>query len=96
MHYPKKDDLQEDIEEKEVRQDLEKLTVEDFIGTLLDTIDKDTTVDMIEQNLTSAIRTIQDYKTDRVKEILWMKSSWDFKEEQEKKTGKSVNVKVKT
>ena len=89
-------DFQGYLEEKRVRQDLEKLTVEDFIGTLLDTIDKDTTVDMIEQNLISAVRTIQDYKTDRVKEILWIKSSWDFKKEQERKQKTSKTVEVKT
>ena len=44
-------DFQEYLAEKRVRQDLEKLTVEDFIDNLLDTIDKDTTVDMIEQNI---------------------------------------------
>lgn len=52
------DDFQECLNEKRIRQDIENLTVEEFISALLDTIDKDTTVDMIEDNLLRAIRMI--------------------------------------
>ena len=72
------EEFQELLYEKKIRQDLEELTVEDFILGMLDTIDKDTTVDMVEQNLLSAITQIQQYKTDRIKEILFLKHSWDF------------------
>ena len=102
MHYStfdisedmREEDFQEYLNEKQIRQDLENLTVEDFIATLLDTIDKDTTVDMIESNLINAVRTIQDYKSDRIREILSMKHSWDYIKERKKKT--SLKTEVKT
>jgi len=75
------DDFQEYIDEKRIRQDLEKLTVKQFISTLLNTIDKDTTVDMIEKNLLDAHMVLQDYETDRIIRILFMKHSWDFDSE---------------
>jgi len=81
----KEDDFQEYLNEKRIRQDLENLTVEDFIGSLLDTIDRDTTVDMIEDNLLRAVRIIQEYKTDRIMEILFMKLSCEFIEEQKRR-----------
>lgn len=93
------DDFQECLNEKRIRQDIENLTVEEFISALLDTIDKDTTVDMIEDNLLRAIRMIQDYKTNRIERILFMKRSWDFIEDQKREDQRKKNeteIKVKS
>lgn len=82
--------------ELKVRQDMETLDVEDVLNVFLDTIDKDMTMDMMESNLIGAVRTIQDYKTERIKRLLGLKYSWDFKEGQERqqKNKESVEVEV--
>ena len=73
---------EEYIHEMKIRQDLENLDVKDVLDVFLDMIDKDMTMDMMESNLISAIRTLQEYKTERIERMFWLKTSWDFKEEQ--------------
>jgi len=83
-----KEDIQEYLEEKRIRQDLENLTVKQFISTLLNTINQDTTVDMIEKNLLDAHMILQDYETDRIIRILFMKHSYTFQQEKKLKQEK--------
>jgi len=93
MHYStfdmskdmKEDDFQEYLNEKRIRQDLENLTVDDFIASLLDTIDRDTTVDMVVDNLWSAREMINCYRCERIGDILNLKQSWEFIEEQKRR-----------
>ena len=73
------DDIEDCLIEQEIRQDLENLTVDDFIDALADTIDKDTTGDMILQNLEEAYHRIRLYKNERIYELLFMKRSKIFR-----------------
>ena len=85
------DTFDETLEEIKIREDIENLSVEDFIDALTSTITKDTTIDMILQNLERAYDVIIDYKRDRICNILFMKSTYAFLKEKEQKT-KPVEV----
>jgi hypothetical protein len=83
---------EEYIHEMKIRQDLENLDVEDVLGVFLETIDKDMTMDRMESNLITAIQALQVYKTERIKRVLWLKDSWDFKKDQERRQKNKESV----
>ena len=85
---------EEYIHKMKIRQDLENLDVKDVLEVFLDTIDKDMTMDMMESNLISAIQALQTYKTERIERLLWLKSSWGFKEDQERQQKNKESVEV--
>ena len=85
---------EEYIHEMKIRQDMENLDVKDVLEVFLDTIDKDMTMDMMESNLITAIQALQVYKTERIERLLWLKSSWDFKKEQERQQKNKEPVEV--
>jgi len=97
MHYVQDDRIKDSsrkdfIDDMKIREDLEQLTVEDFIDALLDTIDNNTTVEMIEDNLMGAASLIQEYKRERILKILLLKHSWYFIEsEKQQKRRKNKN-----
>lgn len=76
---------EEYVGEKKYRQDMQNLTPNDVLEVLLDTIDKDTTVDMIEGNMLEAIDRINNLRFNRIKQLLGIKSSQDFIEEQKRR-----------
>ena len=88
------DDGEEYIHEMKIRQDLEKLDVKDVLEVFLDTIDKDMTMDMMESNLIRAIQALQVYERERIKRVLWLKDSWDFKEDQKRQQKNKESVEV--
>jgi len=70
---PDKNDLLEDVlEEKEIREDLECLTVDDFIDAFISTLRIDSTIDEVIEILDTARRQIQLYKNERICELLYM------------------------
>ena len=76
---------EEYVGEKKYRQDMQNLTPNDVLEVLLDTIDKDTTVDMIEGNMLAAIDRINCLRFNRIKQLLGIKSSQDFIEDQKRR-----------
>jgi hypothetical protein len=85
---------EEYIHDMKIREDLENLDVKDVLEVFLDTIDKDMTMDMMESNLISAIQALQVYESERIKRVLWLKDSWDFKEDQKRQQKNKEPVEV--
>ena len=82
------------VREINYRHDINNLTPKEVLDTLLHTIDKDTTVEMIEENIVHAIMAIDNIKFDRICKILDIKYSWDFIEDQKRKECNTVEVKT--
>ena len=85
---------EEYIHDMKIREDLENLDVKDVLEVFLDTIDKDMTMDMMESNLIRAIQALQVYERERIKRLLWLKDSWDFKEDQKRQQKNKEPVEV--
>ena len=78
-----KEDGEEYIEEMESREDIKNIKAEDIVDVLLHTMEKDLTIEMMEENLEQIKEILQRDRLDRIQVLLFIKDSCDFKEKQE-------------
>jgi hypothetical protein len=78
-----KTDLVEALEEEKWIKDMNSITPRDITQVFLDVMDKDTTVEMIEENLIEADMRLRDYRLQRIHELLGVRFPSEFKKEQE-------------